>query len=94
MGLPAKRRTRTSKRERASHFALHPTSVTLCGHCRKTIVPHRVCPFCGWYRGREVIHLTTALDRRAKKKAERLGQRQPAPEEKEDKSGKKDKKDT
>lgn len=89
MGLPAKRRTRTSKRERASHFALHATTLTTCGHCKKPILPHRACPHCGWYRGRDVLHLKTALDRRAKKKAEQLGKRKPAAEEKEDKKEKK-----
>lgn len=68
MGLPAKRRTHTSKRERAAHFALRATSLAPCSHCRKLILPHRVCPHCGWYKGREVIHTATKLEKRSKKK--------------------------
>lgn len=71
MGLPAKRRTHTSKRERASHFALTASHLTVCGHCRKPIRLHRVCPHCGWYKGREVIHTATKLEKRAKEKAKR-----------------------
>lgn len=87
MGLPAKRRTRSSKRERASHFALRATTLTTCGHCKKPILPHRACPHCGWYRGREVIHLATALDKRAKKRAER-GQGKRSKEQKDEKQEK------
>ena len=68
MGLPAKRRTKQSKRERASHFALRQPGVVACSHCKKLILPHRVCPHCGYYRGRDVLRLETKLA-----KAERKG---------------------
>ncbi|MBI3115119.1 MAG: 50S ribosomal protein L32 [Candidatus Kerfeldbacteria bacterium] len=72
MGLPAKRNTRSSKRRRASHFALHASRLIPCDHCKKLKVPHRACPHCGYYRGREVIHTTTKLEKRkAKQKKER-----------------------
>jgi len=29
--------------------------VGFCPHCRERMLPHRVCPNCGYYRGREVI---------------------------------------
>lgn len=57
MGLPAKRRTKQSKRERASHFALKSFTLAPCSHCKRNIAPHRVCPHCGWYRGREVVKI-------------------------------------
>ncbi len=69
MGLPAKRRTKQQKRERASHFALVEKSLTTCSHCKRKILPHHVCPHCGYYRGREVLKLSTKLEKRAKKKA-------------------------
>jgi len=55
MGLPSKRRTKQQKRERASHFALVEVGLTTCGHCKKKMLPHHVCPHCGYYRGRQVI---------------------------------------
>ncbi len=57
MGLPAKRRTKQSKRERAAHFALKATTVTTCPKCKHAILPHRVCANCGYYRGRDVLKL-------------------------------------
>lgn len=67
MGLPAKRRTKQSKRERASHFALKTFTLVACSHCKRRIVPHRVCPHCGWHKGREVIKLKVAAKTKAKK---------------------------
>jgi len=30
-------------------------SLSECSNCGEKILPHRVCPYCGHYRGREVI---------------------------------------
>jgi large subunit ribosomal protein L32 len=38
-----------------------------CPQCKARIVPHRVCPSCGYYGGREVIAVEAA---RSKKKKE------------------------
>jgi large subunit ribosomal protein L32 len=27
----------------------------LCPQCREIKLPHRVCPHCGYYRGREIV---------------------------------------
>jgi large subunit ribosomal protein L32 len=67
MGLPSKRRTKQQKRERASHFALVERGLTICSHCKRKILPHHVCPFCGYYRGRLVLKIATKLERGKKK---------------------------
>jgi len=30
-------------------------SLAVCSNCGEKIIPHRVCPYCGYYKGREVI---------------------------------------
>lgn len=67
MGLPAKRRTKSSKRRRASHFALTHKQLTTCSHCQKPVLPHHACLNCGYYRGRLVLKLKSALDKKAKR---------------------------
>lgn len=64
MALPGHRRTSSDKRRRASHFALKKPNLSPCPHCKMPRLPHRVCPSCGMYRGRQVITLKT---REAKK---------------------------
>ena len=56
-------KTRTATR-RAGWKAARVTLVT-CPQCKARMIPHRVCPSCGYYAGREVIPPDTA---RAKKK--------------------------
>ncbi|MDP3986007.1 MAG: 50S ribosomal protein L32, partial [Candidatus Veblenbacteria bacterium] len=69
MGLPGHRRTSSDKRRRASHFALKPSSFTVCSHCKQAVLPHQVCRNCGYYRGRQVLKLKSRLVGRAKARA-------------------------
>ena len=55
MAVPKKKqgRARTRKR-RAQHKAARPR-LNECPRCHSQRLPHRVCPTCGTYAGREVI---------------------------------------
>ncbi len=65
MGLPSQRRTKSSKKQRASHFALKKRGTTSCSNCKKVILPHIACPHCGEYKGRKVINVEKRKARRA-----------------------------
>ncbi|MCH7493068.1 50S ribosomal protein L32 [Patescibacteria group bacterium] len=67
MSTQAKKRTSQQKHERASHFALSPKQFSECPKCKKPVIPHRVCQFCGYYRGRDVLKLDTKEERKKKK---------------------------
>ncbi len=56
MAVP-KRRTPRSKRDsrRANHNKVTAPALTRCSNCGETMRPHRVCPACGHYAGKEVI---------------------------------------
>ena len=71
MGLPSKRRTKTSKKERAAHFALKKTILNTCPKCGKPVMPHRACGKCGVYNGREVIAIKTKAKTLRQKEKER-----------------------
>ncbi len=70
MGLPSKKRTNRSKRDRASHFALKPITVSFDADGNPHL-PHRATK-AGSYRGRTVSKTATKradrLVRRSKKK--------------------------
>jgi len=68
MGLPSKQRTSRSKRERASHFALKATTLGKCEKCGTSMLPHRACPKCGYYRGRQVLNVEKRAARLARRK--------------------------
>ena len=53
--VPKRKQSKSRKRKRRSHHALTPRSTVLCGHCNQVALPHRVCPNCGFYKGRKVV---------------------------------------
>lgn len=67
MGLPGKRRTKSSKLRRAAHFALKKVKLNKCPKCQKPIMPHRACSFCGFYRGQEVLKIRVKKDKKKPK---------------------------
>ncbi|MDE2059792.1 MAG: 50S ribosomal protein L32 [candidate division NC10 bacterium] len=55
MPLPKRRHSNTRTRTRRSHHALTPPALSECPNCHERKLPHRACPACGYYRGREVV---------------------------------------
>ena len=56
MAVP-KRRTSKSKKNmrRASNSKMVPAGFVECPQCHEPKLPHRVCPTCGSYDGKEVV---------------------------------------
>lgn len=40
---------------RRAHDAITAAQTSACPQCTKPKLPHRLCPHCGFYKGREVI---------------------------------------
>ncbi|MDR2557711.1 MAG: 50S ribosomal protein L32 [Mycoplasmataceae bacterium] len=58
MAIVAQRRTSKSRKGmRRSHDALTAVKTAKCPKCGKPIKPHRVCPYCGYYRNRKVLDI-------------------------------------
>jgi len=66
MSVPKKRRTRGSKKRRASHFGLKKAKTINCPKCKHPKLPHQVCAFCGSYKSNDV--LKSKLDKKEEKK--------------------------
>jgi len=52
------------------HLFLKSPGFTKCSKCGKEIKSHNVCPFCGFYRGKEVIDVFARLDRKQRRDKE------------------------
>ncbi len=72
MGLPGHRRTSSHKRRRAAHFALKPSALTVCSHCKQPILPHYACKNCGYYRGRVAMKVKSKLTRKMASRASKV----------------------
>ena len=57
MSVPPKRRPASSVRARASHFALKKVKLNVCSKCGAAVQPHRACPTCGAYKGKEAVKI-------------------------------------
>lgn len=54
MAVPKRRTSKARHRKRHAHWKLEPLKLVRCTHCGGRHRPHAVCPYCGWYGGREV----------------------------------------
>ncbi|MGB9726594.1 MAG: 50S ribosomal protein L32 [Minisyncoccia bacterium] len=71
MGLPARHHSKSRRNKGRSHLALKPIKLVKCLHCGKKILPHQVCPYCGYYKGKEVIDVFKGLSKKEKKAKEK-----------------------
>ena len=55
MAVPKHRTSRAKRDKRRSHDAIAAPPRSKCPQCGDPKLPHRVCPTCGTYRGRELI---------------------------------------
>lgn len=55
MAVPARKVSKTSQRTRRAHVALSAKNTVKCPNCGAIIKSHRVCPKCGFYKGKKVI---------------------------------------
>jgi len=55
MANPVKRHSKARRNKRRSHDALTAPTTSICPQCNEPKLPHRACPECGFYKGREVI---------------------------------------
>lgn len=55
MAVPKKRTTKSKRDKRAANWKLEQPALMECPQCHEPKMPHRVCPSCGYYNGREVL---------------------------------------
>jgi len=55
MANPKHKISRQRGRKRRTHQSLTAAQSVPCRQCRAPKLPHRVCPNCGVYAGREVV---------------------------------------
>jgi len=57
MPNPKRRHSKSRTSKRRAHDALPAVSLSICPQCHERILPHRACPHCGFYKGRQVIEV-------------------------------------
>ncbi len=57
MPLPKRRHSKQRGRKRRTHWKLSSLNLATCPQCKQPKVTHRVCPVCGYYKGKQVIEI-------------------------------------
>ena len=52
---PKRKLSKGRRDRRRAHDALQASNLVACSNCGEMRLPHRVCPSCGHYQGREII---------------------------------------
>lgn len=54
--LPTKKVTRAQGGRKMIAYRLKTVHPSHCPQCRSAKLPHRACPSCGFYKGRQVVN--------------------------------------
>ncbi|MGQ9484424.1 MAG: 50S ribosomal protein L32 [Desulfosoma sp.] len=55
MAVPKRRTSKSRRDKRRSHLHLTAPSLSTCPQCHEPVMPHRICPSCGSYKGKPVL---------------------------------------
>lgn len=58
MAHPKSRISKQRKNKRRTHYKAETPTLSTCSNCGTTVQYHRVCPDCGFYRGKLAIEKT------------------------------------
>lgn len=56
MPNPKRRHSKARRDKRRAHDALVAPALSECDNCHEPKMPHRVCPNCGYYKGKQTIN--------------------------------------
>jgi large subunit ribosomal protein L32 len=57
MAVPKRKTSKARRDQRRAQHKIEAPRVNTCPQCGHPKQPHRVCPTCGTYKGREVVPL-------------------------------------
>jgi len=61
------RHSKARGRKRRTHYKAEAPAMVKCTQCQKLKTSHVVCPYCGYYDGRQIKRIETIEERKAKR---------------------------
>ncbi len=55
MAVPKRKTSKARRNKRRTHQKLSLPGLSLCPSCHEAKLPHKVCPHCGVYKGKQVL---------------------------------------
>ena len=56
--LPKRKISKGRRDRRRAHDAIGAPRLVACSNCREMTLPHRMCPHCGHYKGRQILDVS------------------------------------
>lgn len=55
MPHPKRRHSKSRGRKRRTGYKAQASTLTTCSNCGAPVLSHRVCPECGYYKGKQAV---------------------------------------
>lgn len=55
--LPKRKISKGRRNRRRAHDSIGTPKLTDCSNCHSPMLPHRMCPTCGYYKGRQIVDM-------------------------------------
>ncbi len=55
MAVPKTKTSKARKHSRRANWRLSVPGMIKCPQCGEFKMPHRICPACGYYKGKEIV---------------------------------------
>jgi large subunit ribosomal protein L32 len=63
VAVPKKKKSRMRRdKRRAQHQKVTTRAMAVCPTCGAPMIPHRACPACGHYKGRQIFETEEELE--------------------------------
>ena len=67
MAVPKKRHSKSKVNRRRQHLFLKAPKLNTCSQCQRSVLPHVVCGFCGFYNGKKAINIPVKIKKNSSK---------------------------
>lgn len=71
MAVPKQRQNKSRRNRRRANISLKEPQLVKCKKCGKPVLPHTVCEYCGFYKGKEYINVMAKLEKKERKEREK-----------------------
>ena len=68
MANPKRRHSKARQAKRRANWKISCVNLSLCPQCKMSKLPHRICPHCGYYKGKPVLLMEEKDKGKEKKK--------------------------
>jgi len=55
--LPKRKISKGRRNRRRAHDSIGTPKLAECSNCHSPSMPHRMCPTCGYYKGRQIVDM-------------------------------------